>query len=172
MHFLCLVYLTTVKKFQNLQGCVWKASQAWLGGKSCFSHTDPSNFQRPLQLLLWNIRLKIYWLPKFDMLFQLLLTNFSKSELFLCLQKVDHVTNYCKKKKLGEWEVWVRSTSEALKLWLLLPCLTLQAPISKYKFSTPVSIISRENLIKDQSISPLFIILLILLTFSFDDVLI
>ena len=99
MHFLCLVYLTTVKKFQNLRGCVWKASQAWLGGKSCFSHTDPSNFQRPLQLLLWNIRLKIYWLPKFDMLFQLLLTNFSKSELFLCLQKVDHVTNYCKKKK-------------------------------------------------------------------------
>ena len=52
------------------------------------------------------------------MLFQLLLTNFSKSELFLCLQKVDHVTNYCKKKKkkLGEWEVWVRSTSETLKL--------------------------------------------------------
>ena len=30
------------------------------------------------------------------MLFQLLLTNFSKSELSSCLQKVDHMTNYCK----------------------------------------------------------------------------
>ena len=31
------------------------------------------------------------------MLFQLLLTNFSKSELFSCSQKIDHVTNYCKR---------------------------------------------------------------------------
>ena len=140
MHFLCLVYLTTVKKFQNLQGCVWKATQAWLGCKSYFSHTNPSNFQWPLQSLLWYIRLKIYWLPKFNMLFQLLLTNFSKSELFSCLQKVDDVTNYCKKKKekkLGEWEVWVEVCLWGLKTltfatqphprdafpWLLLPCL-------------------------------------------------
>ena len=26
--------------------------QAWLDGKSCFSHTNASNFQCPLQLLL------------------------------------------------------------------------------------------------------------------------
>ena len=39
--------------------------------------------------LLWYIRLRMYWLPKFNMLFQLL----------LCLQKVDHVTNYCQRKK-------------------------------------------------------------------------
>ena len=44
------------------------------------------------------------------MLFQLLLTNVSKSELFSCLQKVDHVTNYCKKilgmGSLGEEYFW------------------------------------------------------------------
>ena len=31
------------------------------------------------------------------MLFQFMLTKFSKSERFSCLQKVDHVTNYCKR---------------------------------------------------------------------------
>ena len=31
------------------------------------------------------------------MLFQFLLTKFSKSELFSCLQKVVHMTNYCKR---------------------------------------------------------------------------
>ena len=31
------------------------------------------------------------------MLFQFLLTNVFKSELFSFLQKVDHVTNYCEK---------------------------------------------------------------------------
>ena len=39
----------------------------------------------------WDIGLKMYRLLKFNMLFQFLLTEFSKSEL------VDHVTNYCKK---------------------------------------------------------------------------
>ena len=41
--------ILTVWKFQNLQGFVWKTTQTWLGGKSCFSHTNPSNFQRPLR---------------------------------------------------------------------------------------------------------------------------
>ena len=70
---------------------------------------------------------------------------------------------------LGEEYLWGLKT-----LTFLLPCLTFQALISKYKFSTPVSIISWENLIKDQSINFLLCssFLLILLTFSFDDVLI
>ena len=59
-------YFTTVWKFRNLQGFVWKTMQAWLGGKSCFSHTNPSNFRRPLQ----SLRLKIHRLPNFNMLFQ------------------------------------------------------------------------------------------------------
>ena len=40
----------------------------------------------------WDIRLKILRLPNFNMLFQLVLTKFFKSELFSCLPKVDHVT--------------------------------------------------------------------------------
>ena len=99
--FVLSVFHDSLKFSKFTRICMESHSSVWLGGKSCFSHTNPSNFQRLLQLLLWYIRLKIYWLPKFDMLFQLLLTNFSKSELFLCLQKVDHVTNYCKKKKIG-----------------------------------------------------------------------
>ena len=45
----------------------------------------------------WYIRLKIYRLLNFNMLFQFLRTEFSKSKLFSCSQKFDHVTNYCKK---------------------------------------------------------------------------
>ena len=36
-------------------------------------------------------------LPNFNMLFQLVLTKFSKSELFSCLPKVVHVIKYCKR---------------------------------------------------------------------------
>ena len=45
----------------------------------------------------WDIRLKIYRLLNFNMLFHFLRTEFSKSKLFSCSQKFDHVTNYCKK---------------------------------------------------------------------------
>ena len=34
-------YFTTVWKFRNLQAFVWKSIQAWMSGKSCFSHTIP-----------------------------------------------------------------------------------------------------------------------------------
>ena len=43
-----------------------------------------------------DIRLKILRLSKFNMLFQLVLPKFLKSELFLCLPKVDHVITSCK----------------------------------------------------------------------------
>ena len=36
----------------KLQGFVCKTMQAWLDGKSFFSHTNASNFKRPLQSLL------------------------------------------------------------------------------------------------------------------------
>lgn len=58
-----------------------------------FSHTNPSYFQRPLQSLLWDIWLEIYRLLDFNILFQLALTNFFKSQLFSYLPKVDHVVN-------------------------------------------------------------------------------
>ena len=46
----------------------------------------------------WDIRvrLKILRFPIFNMPFQLVLTKFFKSELFSCLQKVDHVIKSCK----------------------------------------------------------------------------
>ena len=44
----------------------------------------------------WDIRLKILRFPNFNMLFQLELTKFFKSELFSCLPKVDHVIKSCK----------------------------------------------------------------------------
>ena len=47
------------------------------------------------------IRLKIYRLPNFNMLLQLVLTKFVTSELFSCLLKVDHVINQCKRPIYG-----------------------------------------------------------------------
>ena len=48
-----------------------------------------------------EIRVKIHNLLNFNMLFQFQLSQLSKSELFSCLQKVDHVTNYCKRPRLA-----------------------------------------------------------------------
>ena len=67
------------------------------GWQELLSHTNPSNFWQSLQSLLLIIWLKIYMFLNFDVLFQLLLTKFSKSERFASLQKDDHVTNYCKR---------------------------------------------------------------------------
>ena len=36
-------------KCRNLQGFVWKTTHPRLGGRGCFSHTNPSNFWWPLQ---------------------------------------------------------------------------------------------------------------------------
>ena len=68
-------------------------TQVRLGGKSCFSHTNPSNFPWPLRSPLSRYTAENYRLPKFNMLFKFLLTIFFKSDLFSCLQKVDHVVN-------------------------------------------------------------------------------
>ena len=45
-----------------------------------------------------DIRLNILRLTNFNMLFQLVLTKFFKSELFSCLPTVGHVIKSCKKK--------------------------------------------------------------------------
>ena len=66
--------------------------------------------------LLWYIRLRMYWLPKFNMLFQLLLTNFSKSELFCVYKKLITWPIIAKGKKSGgEWKVWVEVCLWGLK---------------------------------------------------------
>ena len=84
-------------KSSNLQGFVWKTPQAWLGGKSCFLIQILLIFGSHCNRYFWDMWLKIYMFLNFDVLFQLLLTKFSKSEGFASLQKDDHVTNYCKR---------------------------------------------------------------------------
>ena len=59
--------------------------------EGCFSYTNASNFWQPLQ----SLRQKILRLPNINMLFQLALTKFFKSELFSCLPKVGHVIKSC-----------------------------------------------------------------------------
>ena len=87
----------TVLKISKLQGFVWKTIQVGLDGKSCLSHTNASNFRRPLKSLLLRYTAEnLVRLPNFNVLFQLVLTNFFKSELFSCLPKVDHVIKSCK----------------------------------------------------------------------------
>ena len=44
-----------------------------------------------------NRYLRIYTLPNLNMIFQLVLTEFVKSELLSCLPKVDIVINWCKR---------------------------------------------------------------------------
>ena len=67
-----------------------------MGGKSCFSHTSASNLRRPFQSPLLRYMAEILMLLNFNMLFQLVLTKFFKSELVLCLLKFLHMIKLCK----------------------------------------------------------------------------
>ena len=53
-------------------------------------------FGRRCNCYFWDIWLKIYRLPNFNMHFQLVLTKCSKIKLFSCLRKVDPMINCCK----------------------------------------------------------------------------
>ena len=65
--------------------------------KRCFSFLLISDDR--CNRFFWDIRLKFYLLSNLNMLFWFLLTTFHRTnKLFLCLQKVDHVTNYCKRR--------------------------------------------------------------------------
>ena len=79
-------------------------AHAWFTRICMENHSNMTGSVFLLQILLifggrcncyfWDIRLKIYSFVNFNMLFQFVLTKFFKSELFSCLQKVDHLTNY------------------------------------------------------------------------------
>ena len=62
----------------------------------------------------WDIRLNILTLPNFNMLFQLVLTKFFKSELFSCLPKVDHAIKSCKEPIRLTATLFMRSTAVPL----------------------------------------------------------
>ena len=74
----------------------------WMDGKSCFLMQTPPTFGGRCNHYFWGIRRRILRLPNFNMLFQLVLTKFFRSELFSCLPKVDHVIKSCKEPKLSE----------------------------------------------------------------------
>ena len=81
------------KSFENFgitRICMETYKRDWMA-KVVFFHTNASNFRRPLQLLLLIHTTEILGLHIFNMLFQLTLTKFFKSELFSFLPKVDHV---------------------------------------------------------------------------------
>ena len=63
------------RKISKLEGFVWKTMQAWLGGKSCFPHTNAPNFGGRCNRYFWDIRLKILGLGNFNVPFQLVLTK-------------------------------------------------------------------------------------------------
>ena len=63
------------RKISKLEGFVWKTVQAWLGGKSCFPHTNAPNFGGRCNRYFWDIRLKILGLGNFNVPFQLVLTK-------------------------------------------------------------------------------------------------
>ena len=71
----------------------------------------------------WDIRLKILSLPNVNMLFQLVLTKFFNSELFLCLLKVDHVITvmqraYCDSDGKAK-NKWQRTVVQLSPVWML-----------------------------------------------------
>ena len=77
--------------------------------ESYFSHTNTSNSRRPLQSLLLRYTPENAQVTEYlNMLFQLVLTNFFKSELFSCLRKVDHMIKSCKEPIAEEVEVYQR----------------------------------------------------------------
>ena len=69
----------TVWKFPSLQGFIWKTTQAWLGGKSCFSLLIFGGY---CDRYFWDIRLEIDRLPNFNMVFKFLLTIFEDANCF------------------------------------------------------------------------------------------
>ena len=71
-----------------------------MGGKSCFFQKNPIYIWHPLQSLLLKINFTGYLIITLyalcSMLYQFLLKSFFQNKLLSCLQKVDHMTHYCK----------------------------------------------------------------------------
>ena len=91
--------ILVISKFSKLS---WNISLSITGLKSTLIHkcvnerfTDSLCIENHAGYF-WDIRLKLLRLPNFNMLFQLVLTRFFKSELFSFLPKVGHVIKSCK----------------------------------------------------------------------------
>ena len=64
-------------KISKLQGFVLKSMQGWLDGKVIFPIQMLPTFGGRCNRYFWDVRLKIFRLPNFNMLFQLVLTKLS-----------------------------------------------------------------------------------------------
>ena len=107
-----------VLKISTLQRFVRKPSKCDWMAKVVFLKKPLLIFGGRCNRYFWDIRLKILRLPNhdFNMLFQLVLAKFFKSELFSCLLKIDHVIKSCKepihflfsfKFKFGNPKYWI-----------------------------------------------------------------
>ena len=85
------IFHDSIANFEITRICVEKHARV-----TGWQNTNASNFRRPLQSLLLRYKAEILRLPNLNMLFQLVLTKFFKSELFSCLPKVNHVIKSCK----------------------------------------------------------------------------
>ena len=112
---LSFTHLRAQKKFRIYKDLYGKTMQTWLDGKSCFSHTNASNFRRPLQAL-----------PRYTAENSQVRTKSFKSELLLCLRKVDHViksgkepivqySNPCSQGLSTEWQPKAQAWLEACR---------------------------------------------------------
>ena len=108
---------TTVWKFRNLQGFVWKITQAWMGGKSCFSHTNPFYFRRPLQSLFEIYGWKLTGYLILICYFETCLQNVSKASCRL----TNHVI-----------KLWKRPIMQVLERW---STCTDRLPLNLQRFS-------------------------------------
>ena len=97
--------------------------QVWPGVKSCFFFSIQmlQTFRGRCNRCFWDIRLKMLRLPNFNMVFNLVLTNFFKSELFSCLPKVDLLITVMQRAYCEPWaslRVW-KIVVDMLKFHLL-----------------------------------------------------
>ena len=98
----------------SMKGFVWKTIPGWLGGKSCFFHTNPSNFRRPLQSLIL-MALSDHANKIFQKQTAFVFTeSWSRDQL---LQKAYHRTSWCIK-KVPHYFYWkhMGTTDENLNL--------------------------------------------------------
>ena len=70
---------------------VWKATHAWLGGKSCFSHTNPCDFQQLLQSLLLRYTAENLQVTKIEYALSVTANKlFQKRAIFVFQEKWSH----------------------------------------------------------------------------------
>ena len=83
------IFHDSFENFKITRIFVWKTMQVWLlDGKSFFLKQMLPTFGSRCKRYFWDIGLKILSLPNFNMLFELVLANFSKVNCFHVYRKL------------------------------------------------------------------------------------